>query len=78
IAGGPTHLGTRRSDATVNRYLSALSSVLTAAVKQWRWLEDSPVSAVRRGREAEPRVRILTRTQRQALLAACRDSEHAE
>ena len=35
--------GEPRSNATVLRYMAALSHAFTVAVKEWRWLEDSPI-----------------------------------
>ena len=38
-----TKRGSYMSNARVNRYLAALSSSMTTAVKEWHWLEENPV-----------------------------------
>ena len=43
--------GRRRANSTVRRYLAALSHTLTIAVKEWRWLDDSPMRQVSKPRE---------------------------
>lgn len=62
------------SPATVNRYLQALSHAFSTAVREWGWLEDSPVRRVRRLKEPRGRVRFLSDDERERLLAACRSS----
>ncbi|MBY0355241.1 MAG: site-specific integrase [Rickettsiales bacterium] len=64
----------RRSPASVNRYLAALSHAFTIAVKEWGWLEDNPVRKVSRPREAGGRVRFLSDAERVALLKICREN----
>lgn len=61
-----------RSPATCNRYLAALSHVLTVATNQWEWLETNPIAKVSRGTESRGRVRYLSDEVRAALLEACR------
>lgn len=65
---------TRRSPATVNRYLAALSQTLTYAVKDLGWLEHNPVSQVRKLKESRGRVRFLDEDERERLLEGCRRS----
>lgn len=62
------------SNATVNRYLSALSHVFSVAVKEWQWCEHNPVRDVARLREPAGRVRCLTDAERQRLLLFCKTS----
>ena len=59
-----------RSPATVNRYLAALSAVLSRATKGWQWLERSPMDAVEKRKEPPGRVRYLSDAERGALLKA--------
>ena len=66
-----------RSPPTVNRYLAALSHVLSKAVK-WGWLEQSPMASVDRGRENPGRVRFLSDDERDALLKACKASSNPD
>lgn len=63
-----------RSPATVIRYLAALSHCLSVAVKEYQWLEDSPLRKVSKPREPRGRVRFLSEPERAALLAACEES----
>jgi integrase len=64
----------RRSNATVNRYLAALSHAFSVAVKEWGWLDSSPVRKVSRLKESRGRVRFLSKEERTRLLKACRES----
>jgi len=65
-----------RSPSTVNRYLETLSSVLSAAVKEWQWLDDTPMRKVSKLRQPQGRVRFLDDDERKALLEACKESSH--
>jgi integrase len=73
---GNTHLKKQRSPATVNRYLAALSHCFSIAVKEWGWLDDSPMRKVRKMQEPRGRVRFLSEEERPALLDACSNSEN--
>ncbi|MBA4143312.1 MAG: site-specific integrase [Nitrosospira sp.] len=77
LAGGITTRGKRRSPATVNRYMAALSVAFTIAVKEWGWLEESPMRKVSKPRESRGRVRFLSDDERQRLLKTCRESSNA-
>lgn len=63
-----------RSNATVVRYLAALSHAFTVAMKEWGWVEENPVVKVTKPKEARGRVRFLSDEERGRLLAACRES----
>ena len=65
----------KRSNATVNRYLSALSHALTIAVREWEWLDDSPMRRVSKKKEPRGRVRFLSDEERENLLKACKKSD---
>ena len=65
------HRGKLRSDATVNRYLASLSPVLTAAAREWGWIDSNPCEKVKRGKESRGRVRFLSDVERESLLTAC-------
>lgn len=71
---GTTYRGTKRSPATVNRYLATLSDCLTFGVKECQWLDANPISAIRKCQEPPGRVRYLSDDERVALVAACRES----
>ena len=64
----------KRSHATVNRYLAALSSAFGIAVKEWQWMDENPMRKVSKLKEPRGRVRYLTDEERERLLAACKDS----
>ena len=68
--------GIRRKNSTVRRYLAALSHALTVAVKEWGWLDDSPMRKVSKPREPRGRVRFLSDEERQSLLDACKESRN--
>lgn len=74
LASETTVRGRLRAPATVNRYLAALSVVLTAACRDWEWVELSPMQRVRKLREPRGRVRYLSDAERTALLDACQHS----
>jgi integrase len=69
-------VGRRPATSTVRRYLAALSHVLTIAVKEWRWLDDSPMRQVSKPKEPRGRVRFLSDQERHQLLAACQASRN--
>lgn len=77
LAATPTRLGGPRSPATVNRSRAALAAVFRAAVRDWHWLENTPMPAVSRGAESPGIVRYLCDDERKRLLAACRSSRAA-
>lgn len=63
-----------RSPASVVRYMAALSHAFTIAVKEWGWLEDSPMRKVTKPKESRGRVRFLSNDERIRLLKACKES----
>lgn len=63
-----------RSPSTVNRYLAALSKTLSIAVKEWEWLDDSPMRKVTKPKEAPGRDRFLSPDEKERLMAACKAS----
>jgi len=77
LLAGITRLKKKRSPATVNRYLAALSHCFTIAVKEWGWLDDSPMRKVSKGKEARGRVRFLSDDERISLLEACKESSNS-
>jgi integrase len=73
LAGEITVRGTQRSPATVNRLMAALSHAFSIAVKEWGWLDDSPMRRVSKLKEPRGRVRFLCDDERTRLLTACRE-----
>jgi integrase len=63
-----------RSNATVVRYMAALSHAFTIAIREWGWLEESPMRKVAKPKEPRGRVRFLSDDERERLLEACRTS----
>ncbi len=70
----PTSEPRYRGPATVVRYMAALSHAFTVAVKEWQWLDDSPMRKVTKPKEARGRVRFLSDDERARLLTACKES----
>ena len=66
--------GIPRANSTVRRYLAALSHPLNITVREWAWLEDSPMRKVRKPKEPRGRVRFLSDEERQKLLESCKES----
>lgn len=65
-----------RSGSTVNRYLAALSKVLTLCVKEWCWLDISPMSRVGKLKENSGRTRYLSLEEIRRLMEACKVSRN--
>jgi integrase len=61
----------KRSGATVNRYLAALSHLFTIAIRDWRLLDKNPVRDISKKKESRGRTRFLTDEERAELLKAC-------
>ncbi len=76
LARGITRHGEQRSPSTVVRYLAALSHAFTTAVKEWGWLDDSPMRKVSKPKEPRGRVRFLDEEERKRLLTACKESKN--
>jgi len=62
--------------ATTNRYLTALSSVLSVAAGEWEWIESNPCRRVKRAKESPGRLRILSEEERDQLLEATKASSN--
>ena len=65
----------KRTGATVNRYLAALSHCLSFGVKERRVIDRNPISDIARKREPRGRTRFLSDEERTALLNACAASK---
>lgn len=78
IAAEPGHWGRPRSGPTVNRYMAAISHVLTMASREWGLLNENPAKRVTRKKEAAGRVRFLTADERARLLEACKQSSNPD
>ena len=65
----------KRSPSTIVRYMAALSHAFTIAIREWGWVDDSPMRKVTKPKEPRGRVRFLSDDERKALLAACKVSD---
>ncbi|MFZ2171052.1 MAG: site-specific integrase [Methylococcaceae bacterium] len=70
--------GKPRSPTTVLRYMASLSTVFTTAVRDWAWLEDSPMKNIKKPKAARGRVRFLSDDERERLLTACKQSRNKQ
>ena len=50
-----TSRGRVRTQASLNRYIAVLSSVMSVAVREWQWLDENPVSKLRKLKESKGR-----------------------
>jgi integrase len=69
-----TRRKTLMSPATVVRHMAALSHALNIAIRDWEWLDDSPMRKVTKPRQPRGRERFLSDDERKRLLAVCRQS----
>src|SRR3989304_6132032 len=70
----PSAKGKKRSSATANRYISSLSSSLSYATRQLRWINENPCISLKKLKENPGRDGILTEEEIVSLLEACRQS----
>ncbi|HAT9546856.1 TPA: tyrosine-type recombinase/integrase [Legionella pneumophila subsp. pneumophila] len=78
LANGTTNRGEKRTAATVNRYLAALSHALNTAINEWEWIESNPVLKIKKQPESQGRVRYLDDNERSRLLEACKESANKQ
>jgi len=78
LYAGSTNRGTPRSPATINRYIAALGSAMSVAMREWHWIEDNPVRRVSKNTEGPGRVRYLSREELTALLRECAASPSSD
>lgn len=76
LLSGVTPRGTKRSPATVVRYLAALSHAFTVGCNEWGWVDDSPLRKVTKPKEPRGRVRFLDTSERECLLRVCQESKN--
>lgn len=70
-----TPQGGTLSPSSVNRYVAALGHAFSVAIKEWKWLERSPVTALKKLPEPKGRVRYLDEAERSKLIDACETSQ---
>jgi integrase len=73
LLAGVTYRHTKRSPATVNRYLAVLSHAFSVAVNEWQWLSESPMRKLKL-KESNARDRRLSDDERDRLLQTCKES----
>jgi integrase len=76
LAAGITYKGTKRSQATVNRYLAALSCVMSYGVRECGWLQNNPCLRVTKFKESPGRDRIASQEECLSILQECRNSRN--
>jgi integrase len=69
-------LARNHKNSTVHLYLAALSHAFTTAVREWGWLDDSPMRKARKPKQPRGRVRFLSDEERKRLLTACQASRN--
>jgi len=77
LSNETTKSGKKRAASTVNRYLAALSHVLSVAVKEWHCIDQNPVFSVSKLSEPRGRVRFLDEHERRSLIEACKTSDES-
>lgn len=77
LAGTVTVRGKLYAPATVLRYMSALSHSFTIAVKEWGWIDDTPMRKVNKPSLPRGRVRFLSDDERVRLLKSCKESNNS-
>lgn len=65
----------KRTPATINKYMSALSRMFNLAVREWRLMDRNSAADISKKREPRGRVRFLTDDERTRLLEACGKSD---
>jgi integrase len=58
------------------RYLAALSHAFTIAMKEYGWIDDSPLRRVTKPKEPRGRMRFLDHDERERLLKVCQESDN--
>jgi len=69
---------TKKSNATVNRYLAALSTAISTAINEWGWMENNPLSKLSKLKEPRGRVRYFSDEERERFLLACKESHNSD
>ncbi len=66
------------SASTINRYMAALNHAFNIAIKEWEWLEVSPMRNIKKLKEPRGRTRYLSDAERVRLLEACKESSYPD
>ena len=65
----------KRTNATINRYVSVLLHAFNVVMKEWEWVHDNPCAKVSKLKESRGRTRYLSEEELKALLQACKSSD---
>jgi integrase len=76
IDGKKVTTSIKRTPSTANRYMAALSHVFTIAVKEWEWIDDTPLRKITKLKEPRGIVRFLSDDERKHLLAKSLESNN--
>lgn len=71
-----TEKGGKRKNSTVNRYMASLSSMLTYAHHELKWISENPCLSIEKLKEPAGRDRILSEEETFRLLTVCRENSH--
>lgn len=71
-----TPSGTLRTNSTVNRYLSTMSSAFTMAFKELQWISENPFKRVSKLKEGGGRNRFLTKEELHTFLECCQQNRN--
>jgi integrase len=75
LADTPTADGRKRANATVNRYMSSLSTLLSYATQNLNWISENPALRLKKLKEGPGRDRVLTEEEISRLLIAAKESK---
>lgn len=70
----PAESGQKRTPSTINRYTASLSALFSYAVRQLRWIDESPCAHLLKLKENPGRDRVLSESEIEKVLVACRES----
>ena len=77
LLNGMTSRKKNRSNSTVNRYFSSLSSAFTLAFQEWQWINENPFKRVSKLKENGGRTRFLSKEELNTLLECCKESRNS-
>jgi len=66
---------TKRTYATVNRYIAALSAMFTKAYEEYQWIAENPMRRIKKLKESRGRTRFLSDDELKRLLCACKQMD---